>query len=218
MDIDPYKTTNIDSTGGDPFGASAYKKLSRPGCGLILCLVAIAWIVEIADQVFGFIGLPLDALGIRPRKMSGLPGIFLSPWLHGNWGHLFNNTFAFLGLGFLMVIAEGKRFLRTSFLLILISGFGTWLIGRGGSVHIGASGLIYGYFGYFLLRAWTERKPIWVVGGILVSIFYGGMVWGILPTDERVSWEAHFCGFIGGLWLGRNHGLLSKSRESLPTL
>ena len=70
----------------------------------------MAWIVEVADKLFGLFGLPLDALGIRPRNLFGLVGVFLSPWLHGDWGHLLNNTIAFLGLGFLMVIAEGKRF------------------------------------------------------------------------------------------------------------
>ncbi|MGJ8725689.1 MAG: rhomboid family intramembrane serine protease [Roseibacillus sp.] len=206
----------VEIVGGAARGAGGYGKVSRPGCGLVLGLIAMAWMVEVADRVFGLFGLPLDALGIHPREFFGLVGVFLSPWLHGDWGHLTNNTVAFLGLGFLMVVAEGKRFLKTTFLLVLISGLGTWLIGRGGSVHIGASGLIYGYFGYLLLRAWTERKPLWIVAGVLVAIFYGGMLWGVLPTERGISWEAHLCGFLGGWWLGRSHGLLSKSQNVFP--
>ena len=194
---------------------SPYQRVSRPGCGLVLGLVAMAWVIEIADRVFGFFGLPLDALGIHPRQLIGLVGVFLSPWLHGDWMHLLNNSIAFLGLGFLMVVAEGKRFLRTTLLLVVLSGLGTWLIGRGGSIHIGASGLIYGYFGYLLLRAWTERRPLWIAVGIGVAIFYGGMLWGVLPTREGISWEAHLCGFLGGIWLGRSHGLSSQAESKV---
>ena len=221
MDSEEARTASVEVVGPPPLGppplgsgrvgeGGLYRKASRPGCGLVLGLVVLAWMVEIADWVFGLIGIPIDALGIHPREMFGLVGVFLSPWLHGDWSHLANNSVAFLGLGFLMVIAEGPRFLRTTFLLVVISGLGTWLIGRGGSVHIGASGLIYGYFGYLLLRAWTERRPLWIVVGIGVALFYGGMLWGVLPTEEGISWEAHLCGFLGGLWLGRSHGKLSK--------
>ncbi len=214
MDRPPPRPAPVEVVTQDPFGPQSYRQVSRPGCGLILLLVAIAWGVEIADQVLGWIGLPLDSLGILPRNFFGLIGVFLSPWLHGGWGHLLNNSIAFLGLGFVMVVAEGRRFLATTFLLVLISGLGTWLIGRGGSVHIGASGLIYGYLGYLLLRAWTERKPLWIAVGIGIAVFYGGMIWGVLPTQAGISWEAHLCGFLGGLWLGRSHGLLSQAGNS----
>lgn len=197
-------------------GLGGYRRVSRPGCGLILGLVLVAWAVEVADKVFGLVGFPLDALGIHPREFFGLIGIFLSPWLHGDWIHLANNTVAFLGLGFFMVVAERQRFLRTTLLLVMMSGLGTWLIGQGGSVHIGASGLIYGYLGYLLSRAWTERKPLWIVAGISIAIFYGGMLWGVLPTEQGISWEAHLCGLLGGLWLGRNHGLLSQAGRVFP--
>lgn len=213
MDLpEPPRSAELEIMRNDPFGPSAYGKVSRPGYGLILALVALAWVIEIVDRVFGFVGLPLDTLGIWPRKLSGLPGILLSPWLHGGWAHLMGNTLTFLVLGFVMMVAEGRRFLLTSFWLVLLSGGGTWLIGRGGSVHIGASGLIYGYFGYLLLRAWTERKPIWVVVGILIAVFYGGMLWGVFPTDHGISWEGHLCGFLGGLWLGRSHGLQGRAK------
>ena len=182
----------------------------KPGCGVLLGMVLIAWAIEIADVGFHVFGFDLDALGIWPRKVHGLSGVFLSPWLHGGWAHLTHNTVSFLGLGFVMSLAEGTRFLRTTFQLVIISGIGTWLIGRGGSVHIGASGLIYGYFGYLILRAWTERRPLWIVTGILVALASGGMIWGVLPSEEGISWEAHLCGFIGGLALGRKHGQARK--------
>lgn len=194
--------------GRGPVGPRSPRQVSRPGCGLLLGIVFIAWMVWVVDRI-----LPLENLGIHPRQFVGLFGIFFSPWLHGDWLHLLNNTIAFLGLGFVVLLAEGKRFLHTSFLLVLISGLGTWLIGQDGTLHIGASGLIYGYFGYLILRAWTERQPLWIVVGVLVAIVYGGMLWGVLPMEKGVSWEAHLCGFLGGLWLGRNHGLLSLAKR-----
>ena len=215
MDPEPAREAPVEIAGRKSSGFTSFQNLSRPGCGLVVGLVLIAWLIEIADQVFGFIGLPLEALGIRPRNIFGLVGVFLSPWLHGDWGHLINNSLSFLILGYVMILAEGKRFFWTTFLLMVISGLGTWLIGRGNSLHIGASGLIYGYFGYLLLRAWTERKPRWLIVGVLVAIFYGGMVLGVLPTQGDVSWEAHLCGFLGGLWLGRKHGLLGRAQSVL---
>ena len=201
------RPAKVEIAPGHPLKKDGYRQMLRPGCGLILGLVAIAWLVELVDQVFGLFGLTIDAWGIAPRKLSGLPGVLFAPWLHGNWGHLISNTFSFVGLGFVMVVAEGNRFLRTTLILLLVTGVGTWLIGRGDSLHIGASGLIYGYFGYLLMRAWTERKLIWILVGIVIALVYGTMIWGVLPTDRQISWEGHLCGLLAGLWLGRTHGL-----------
>ncbi len=175
--------------------------LDRPGCGLLLTMVAAAWAVELFDF---FLPGDLDSWGIRPRQLSGLPGVLLSPWLHGGWGHLIANTLTFLGLGFVVLLAEGRRFINTTLILVVVSGLGTWLIGRN-AIHIGASGLIYGYFGYIMGRAIWERRPAWIVIGMVVGVIYGGMIWGILPTRSFVSWEAHLAGLVAGVWLGRAH-------------
>jgi len=184
-------------------GPRGVRKWERPGCGLLLGWLVIAWGVEVVDLIFP--GLRLDQYGIRPRSVDGLVGVLLSPWLHGSFGHLLANTPAFIGLGMLLLIAEGKRFMGTTIALVLISGLGTWVIGRPGSVHIGASGLIYGYFGYLLARAIWERKLGWLLLGILVGVIYGGMIWGVLPKDGPISWEGHLVGLVAGLWLGWAH-------------
>ena len=183
------------------------RAMDRPGLGVLLTLVVLAWGVEVLDVL---IFKDLDRFGIRPRQVNGLPGVVLSPWLHVGWGHLIANTLTFLGLGLVVLYAEGRRFIGTTLMLVILSGLGTWLIGRGNSVHVGASGLIYGYFGYLLGRAFWERRLGWAIVGILVGVIYGGMIWGVVPTEGRVSWEGHLAGFVTGVWLGRQHALARK--------
>lgn len=211
------RRVEVEVLTGDGAGRSGWSgklppRQVRPGCGLLLILVALAWGIELADSVLHLFGFSLDALGIFPRKFYGLPGILFSPWLHGGWLHLSSNTIAFLGLGLAMSLAERDRFLRTTLYLVLLSGLGTWLIGRSGTVHIGASGLIYGYFGYLLSRAWAERRALWMIAGIVVTILYGSMLWGVVPSSGKISWEAHLCGLLAGIALGRAHGIASRSR------
>lgn len=193
------------------------KSREAPGLWLLLFIVAVAWGIELADRI---LPVHLEGWGIQPRRLRGLPGVILSPWLHGAWDHLIANTVTFLGLGIVMLVAEGKRFVETSWLLVLASGLGTWLIGRGGATHIGASGLIYGYFGYILGRAIWERRLGWALAGIGVGLLYGGMIWGVLPTRAYVSWEAHLAGLLGGMWLGKAHadsGARSRPRRRART-
>jgi membrane associated rhomboid family serine protease len=193
--------------------ATARRTSEHPGFGLLLTLVAVAWGVEAIDRFVLDGGL--DRFGIRPRRLSGLPGVLLSPWLHDDWRHLIANTLTFLGLGLVVLMAEGRTFLGTTLLLVVVSGLGTWVIGRP-AIHIGASGLIYGYFGYILGRAMWERRVIWVVVGILVALLYGGMIWGVLPSVRNdpakvaVSWEGHLAGLLAGLWLGRLHAVTRR--------
>lgn len=171
-----------------------------------MTLVALAWSVEIADTLLAG---NLDRFGIHPRRIEGIPGIVLSPWLHGSFAHLLANTLTFFGLGFVVLVAEGRRFISTTLILVVVSGFGTWLIGRP-AIHIGASGLIYGYFGYILGRAIWEGRVTWMIVGIVVAVFYGGMIWGVAPTNTVISWEAHLAGLFAGFWLGRAHATERK--------
>lgn len=184
----------------------ARKTADQPGLWVLLFIVSLAWGIELLDRI-----LPgnWETLGVQPRTFVGLRGIPLSAWLHGDWAHLIANTLTFLGLGFAVLLAEGKRFVGTTVLLVLVSGAGTWLIGRP-AIHIGASGLIYAYFGYILARAVWERRAGWAVMGIVVGVIYGGMIWGVLPTKGYVSWEAHLAGLAAGLWLGRSHAVTRR--------
>ena len=180
-------------------------KKGHPGLGFLAALIVIAWLVELIDWYFK---LSLDQFGVVPRSFTGLRGIIGMPWLHANWDHLLDNTIALLGLGVIVILAEGRRFGTTTFILALISGIGTWLIadlGQAKSVHIGASGLVYSYFGYILARAIWGRRLVWAVVGIVVAVVYGGMIGGGFPEGDHISWEAHLVGLLGGIWLGQRH-------------
>ncbi len=155
----------------------------------------ILWIVEAVNFILGH---KLSMLGIYPRTLKGLVGIPLSPFLHSGIIHLLLNTAPLIILGCLM-ITHGKRiFIEVTSFIIVIGGAGVWIIGRS-SYHVGASGLIFGYFGYLIsIGIFTKRISSLAVSLITVSV-YGGLFWGMLPTLSRVSWEGHLCGFAAGI-------------------
>jgi len=166
----------------------------------LLTAVAFVWGLEIIDLIPG---INLDIFGVRPRSVTGLIGIPLMPFLHGDFSHLLSNTFPFLILGWIVLRAEKGNFIVATTTIILLCGIGTWLIGRNNSVHIGASGLVYGYFGYVMVRAFMERRPMWIATGLVVAFFYGSMVLGMLPVfNQEISWEGHLCGMVAGMWFG----------------
>jgi len=163
--------------------------------------VAIIWILEIVD-IF-FMGGRLNFYGIFPRHLIGLRGILFMPFLHGGFGHLIANTIPFLTLGWLIMLRETSDFFVVTALTMLVSGLGIWLFGAPNTVHIGASGLIFGYLGFLLLRGFFERSVISILLSLIVGFLYGGVIWGVLPTQPGVSWEGHLFGFIGGVLAAR---------------
>ncbi|XXT23258.1 rhomboid family intramembrane serine protease [Sorangium sp. So ce429] len=163
--------------------------------------VALLWSIEILDLVV-FRG-SLDALGIRPRTVPGLVGIALAPLLHGGFAHLAANTLPFVGLGWLIMLRKKRDLFLVTLVAALVGGLGVWLLGSPSSVHIGASGVIFGYFGFLLLRGWFERSALSIALSLVVGLVYGGMIWGVLPTRMGISWEGHLFGFLGGVLAAR---------------
>ncbi|MDB9314469.1 rhomboid family intramembrane serine protease [Spirulina sp. CS-785/01] len=179
--------------------------------------VAIFWIVEILDATI--FDHQLDYYGIIPHKLIGLRGIIFAPFLHGGWQHLIANTIPFIVLGWLVMLQEVKDFFIVTTFVIIISGVGTWLFGADPSgqmaVHIGASSLIYGYLGFLLFRGYFERNFASILLSILVFIFYGSVIWGVLPSQPGVSWQGHLFGLIGGAIAARSIGKAKReSRDS----
>ncbi|MGB3207322.1 MAG: rhomboid family intramembrane serine protease [Crinalium sp.] len=170
--------------------------------------IAIMWILEIIDLFF-FRGR-LNAYGIRPHSIIGLRGILFAPFLHGGLGHLIANTIPFLTLGWLIMLRETSDFFIVTAITMIVSGLGVWLFGNPYSLHIGASGVVFGYLGFLLLRGYFERSFIAIALSLIVGFFYGGVIWGILPTQPGISWEGHLFGFIGGIIAAR---LLSRRRK-----
>ena len=181
---------------------------------VLLGVAAFVWLLEIIDLMPG---LNLDAYGVRPREFSGLIGIPLKPFLHGGFAHLLANTTPFLVLGWIVLEVERKNFIFATIAIIFLGGFGSWLIGRPNTNHIGASGLVYGYFGYVIVRAFLEKKIVWILTGVVVAFLYGGMIYGVLPNNNHpVSWEGHLCGMLAGGWFGRRRTKQQKFLESQP--
>lgn len=164
-------------------------------------LVALMWIVEIVDLFF-FRGR-LDSYGIRPHSIVGLRGIIFAPFLHGGLGHLIANTIPFLTLGWLIMLRETSDFLKVTIVTMLVSGLGVWLLAAPYSIHIGASGLIFGYFGFLLFMGYFERSLTAILFSLIVGLLYGGMIWGVLPLQYGISWQGHLFGFIGGAFAAR---------------
>ena len=159
-------------------------------------LVALLWGVQLVNALI-FDGR-LALYGIHPRQLNGLQGILWAPFLHGGFRHLVANTIPLLTLGWLIMLQETEYFLIVTIIAIFVSGLGTWLIGSPLSVHIGASGVVFGYLGYLLLRGYFERSATSIALSLLVITLYGGLIWGILPNQPGISWEGHLFGFVGG--------------------
>ena len=158
--------------------------------------VAILWVLEIVDAV-----LParLDAYGIRPRDTGALEGIVLAPLLHLGFGHLIGNTVPLLVMGFFLALSGLRTFVSVTAIIWLTSGIGVWVVGQSGTVHIGASGLVFGYLVHLAVRGLVTRDGAQIVLGGIMVVVYGGMLWGVLPGAVGISWEAHLFGALGGL-------------------
>lgn len=174
------------------YGSEA-KRLLRP----LLIVVGIVWFIELVDRLI--FGGGLDQLGIIPRQLVGLRGLIFAPFLHGGFSHLVANTVPFLILGFLILLRHRRHFLAITFIIVLISGLGTWLIAPVYTIHIGASGIIFGYFAFLVVNAWYERSAAAVILALLVIVIYGGLILGVLPTGNGVSWQGHLFGIVGGV-------------------
>ncbi len=188
-----------------PFPAAGILAEFKALIQLLFNSVAVLWIVEIVDQaIMGpFFHHTLDIYGILPRTAIGLRGIFFAPFLHGGFQHLLSNTVPFLIMGWMIAMRERSDFLWVSVVATLSSGLGTWLFGRP-AMHIGASGVVFGYFGYLLFRGYFERSAIAVAVALVTGVTYGGLIWGVLPREGHISWEGHLFGFLGGIlaaWL-----------------
>ncbi|WP_461107287.1 rhomboid family intramembrane serine protease [Tessaracoccus terricola] len=158
-------------------------------------LLAIMWVLEVFDQATGN---SLDPLGIVPRQLDSLDNILVAPWLHFGWVHLIGNSGPFMVLGVLTYLAGLVRWLVTTAASILGSGLLVWLIAPVNTVTAGASGLIFGWLAYLLIRGLFTRRAGQIALGVVLLLVYGGILVGLLPTAAGVSWQGHLGGAIGG--------------------
>ena len=178
----------------------------------ILILVILIWAVEVVNLLFSH---GLVSWGISPRSVSGLVGIPVAPFVHAGLWHAASNTVPLFFLGVLTLAGGKRKFWETTVNVTLLSGALVWLFARD-AYHVGASGLVFGYFGAILARAVFERSISSVAIGIVTVMAYGGLVWGILPVRSYVSFESHLFGLIAGIlvvWFDEKLGTPKTSSE-----
>lgn len=165
-----------------------------------VALLALMWLVQLADSV-----LPgsFSGFGIRSWVSSGLAGIVFAPLLHANWAHLIGNSVPFLVLGCLVAVEGARRFWVVTLFAAVIGGLGTWIVNAPGTLTVGASGLVFGYFGYLVLRVFapgrvSHRILYAVVGLVVIGVYGATMLSGVFAAGSGVSWQGHLFGAIGG--------------------
>ena len=162
----------------------------------IFTLLVVIWAAQVVNFISGY---ELNQwFGLEPRDFGGLIGIPASPFLHAGFGHIIANTVPLVVLGGMAAMASPKRFLDSTIIIVLLGGLLVWLLARGDNrVHVGASGLVFGYLGYVVALGIFERSLRAIVMAVFAGLLYGGLILGVLP-DHRVSWESHLFGAMAG--------------------
>ena len=177
---------------------------------ILLALVAVMWAVEVVDVI---VDHQLDQYGIEAREPEGLDGIVTAPFLHVGFGHLLANTIPFVAMGAVIALEGPKRLVLVTVLVALISGLGTWLVAASGSVHVGASGIVFGYATYLIARGVFNRNGTELAIGAVVVLLWGGALLGGLEPQRGISWQGHLFGAIGGVIVA---SMLARRPEPEP--
>ncbi len=163
---------------------------------LMVLVVGLMWALEVVDYVGdGW----LDDYGIEAHEPEGLAHIFTAPFLHVGFPHLMANSVPLLILGSLAAVRGFGRFLGASLIIIVTSGLGVWVVSAAGSNTLGASGLVFGYFGYVVARGLFDFRLLDIVLGVIVAALYWSILLGALPGETGISWQGHLFGLIGGV-------------------
>jgi membrane associated rhomboid family serine protease len=169
---------------------------------ILFILVGTLWLVHAIDAFLPR-GISAAGHGIVPRTWDGLWSIPVAPLIHADWDHLIANTVPLVVLGALILLRGLYEFIFVTLCTVIVSGLGTWIFGTGNAQHIGASGVVFGYFGYLVFRSAFDRKLTSALITLVVGVAYGtAMVYSLVPSEE-VSWSAHFFGFVGGFLAAR---------------
>jgi membrane associated rhomboid family serine protease len=165
--------------------------------GINLLLLHDAWLVD----------------GVRAHDPSGLwPNLIWAPFLHVGLAHLVANTVPFLVLGGIIALRSPTAFMAVTLAGAVGGALVAWLLGAPGSVHVGASGLVFAYFGWIIARAVRERSVLAILLGLLTLVVYGGVMWGLSPFQVGISWQDHLGGLLGGVILARAWPVESRAR------
>lgn len=176
----------------------------RDAVVVMVAFLALIWILQVVNWADGY---RLDTgYGILPHSIGRLPDIFTAPHLHYGFAHIEGNSLPLLVLGFLAAYRGIAKFAAVTLIVTVVSGLGVWLFQSGSELTVGASGIIFGYFGYVLLRGIFDRNLLDIGVGVVAGAFYWGILAVAIPGTPGISWIGHLGGLIGGVaaaWLLR---------------
>jgi membrane associated rhomboid family serine protease len=176
------------------------------GIAFVGAMAGVMWVAEVFDRAAD---ANLDRHGIEPRDVDGLDGVLFSPFLHAGFDHLFANTLPFLVMGTLIALSGLARVAAVTAIVALVGGLGTWLVAPENTIHIGASGIVFGYGAYLIVRGLYSRRIGHLVAGVVIVGIWGTTLLAGLAPAEGVSWQGHLFGAVGGVVAAR---LLDRQR------
>jgi membrane associated rhomboid family serine protease len=172
------------------------KSVFRARLAWLAFFVGVLWAIQVLNWAMGY-GLNV-AVGLVPRQIAGLDGIVGMPILHGSFAHLMSNTPPLLVMGAVLAATATRALLAVNAVIIVMGGALVWLLGSP-AIHIGASGLVFGWLGFLVTRGFVDRSPVTLGAALVVGLLYGSILWGVLPGQPGVSWEAHLFGGMAGI-------------------
>jgi membrane associated rhomboid family serine protease len=164
---------------------------------LMFQLLAAVWVIFAINNLC--LGGRLNRCGLRPRCWEGLFGILYMPFLHSSWAHLWGNSLVYVVFAAFILAFNPGDFLMVTIAIMLMSGLGVWLFARPNTIHVGASGVIFGYMGFCLALAYVIKNPVTAIIFIATIFFYSNRIWLLFPIRKRMSWEGHLFGFASGI-------------------
>ena len=181
----------------------------REGVVLLTGMVVLMWLINLINSADSY---RLDSDGLYAHNVDRIWGIFTAPFLHASWSHLIGNTIPLVFMGLLIALTGARQFIGVTLIVIVLGGLGTWLVSPGGTLVVGASGLVFGYATYLLTRGFFDRSALEILTGIVVGVIFGGVLLSSLVPHGGISWQGHLCGGIAGViaaWL------MSRDRKSV---
>jgi membrane associated rhomboid family serine protease len=191
--------------------AQALLAEARKALWVMVGFLVVLWIVQIINWATGY-ALSFD-FGIRARELNSLPEILSAPFLHFSWAHIEGNSGPLFIFGFLAAYRGVRKFLGVTALIVVCSGLGAWFTASAGTVGAGASGVVFGYFGYIIVRGVFDRRPTDIVIGLVMALCFAYQFSLLIPAGEGIGWQAHLFGFSAGV-LG---GWFFRERRRGPT-
>jgi membrane associated rhomboid family serine protease len=185
----------------EPVSEPAFDPTSWAGAIIVMTIFgAVLWIIQVinASENQG-----LDRFGLKPRRVDGLWGILTAPFLHDTYGHLVANTFPVILIGWALLLSGVRTWLFVTVVVVVLGDLATWLVAPSGKPIVGASGLVFGWMGYLLARAYFSRKLKWIITAVSLLTIFGALLGNLIPAaDTRTSWPSHLCCFAAGVLVG----------------